>query len=102
MEIQQENEEEKNILDEESFSLMKLQSKLHENFNDIHDEASDLNRTEIIYLKQDSVLILRERLMKRVSERRQRILQTRDNINIEKVRIKCMENKNKKDNSMKS
>jgi len=82
-EIEQENEEEKNILDEESYSLIKLQSKLYENFNDIHEDAYDLNKTETLCLKQDSILMLKERMLKRVMERKQRLLRPITTQNLE-------------------
>lgn len=77
VEMQQENEEEKYLFDEESYSLMKLQSKLYENFNAINEEAYDLNKTETLYLKQDSVLMLKERMVQRIMERKQRSFQQR-------------------------
>eukprot|EP00826_Nyctotherus_ovalis_P035453 TRINITY_DN3048_c0_g1_i1.p1 TRINITY_DN3048_c0_g1~~TRINITY_DN3048_c0_g1_i1.p1 ORF type:complete len:370 (-),score=112.29 TRINITY_DN3048_c0_g1_i1:364-1473(-) len=78
IEMQQENEEEKYLLDEESYSLMKLQSKLYENFNAINEEAYDLNKTETLCLKQDSILMLKERVVQRIMERKQRSFQLRN------------------------
>eukprot|EP01022_Parablepharisma_sp_SALTPOND_P013882 TRINITY_DN1865_c0_g1_i1.p2 TRINITY_DN1865_c0_g1~~TRINITY_DN1865_c0_g1_i1.p2 ORF type:complete len:506 (+),score=86.00 TRINITY_DN1865_c0_g1_i1:2297-3814(+) len=69
-EIQQKSEEDTKALEEEKLTLVQLQSELYEKSKALDTETYELGEKEIFNLRQDALLMLKERLISRVYERK--------------------------------